>query len=101
MTTRIVERTARGFLHLDSHPAGCARIVETMWDRVPESEGTHRSPVALIVGSSAGYGLAATGAGRRRCGIRGVGVALEKAPTARRTATAGWYRTAPVDRLSR
>ncbi len=32
--------------------------------------------------------------GWRRYGINGVGISFEKAPTHRRTATAGWYRTA-------
>jgi enoyl-[acyl-carrier protein] reductase/trans-2-enoyl-CoA reductase (NAD+) len=45
-----------------------------------------------VIGSSAGYGLAATVAGLIRQGIRGVGVAFER-PPGRRTATAGWYRT--------
>ncbi len=51
-----------------------------------------RGPVALVIGSSAGYGLAATVAGLTRYGIRGLGIGFERAPE-RRTATAGWYRT--------
>ena len=57
--------------------------------------------MALIVGSPAGYGLAATLAGLKRAGIRGIGVCFEKAPTARRTATAGWYRTAATADIAR
>jgi enoyl-[acyl-carrier protein] reductase/trans-2-enoyl-CoA reductase (NAD+) len=95
MTQRPINPTARGFLYLDSHPTGCERIVVDQWAQVPPSSGgvlDGRRPVALIVGSSAGYGLAATIAGLARYGIKGIGVCFEK-PPARRTATAGWYRT--------
>jgi enoyl-[acyl-carrier protein] reductase/trans-2-enoyl-CoA reductase (NAD+) len=57
--------------------------------------------VALVIGSSAGYGLAATVAGLARAGIRGIGVCSERAATDRRTATAGWYRTAALAELAR
>jgi enoyl-[acyl-carrier protein] reductase / trans-2-enoyl-CoA reductase (NAD+) len=94
MAARIIRPTVRGFLHLDSHPDGCARVVEDMWARVPAANTTDagRRRVAVVVGCSAGYGLAATVAGVARYGIDGVGVGFEKAPSARRTATAGWYR---------
>ncbi|MEU3077003.1 enoyl-[acyl-carrier-protein] reductase FabV [Streptomyces laurentii] len=112
MNERVLSPRNRGFLFLDSHPAGCERLVADMWQACPESaesaepaepagapEGA--GPVALIIGSSAGYGLAATVAGLKRAGIRGIAVSFEKAPTARRTATAGWYRTAATADLAR
>jgi enoyl-[acyl-carrier protein] reductase/trans-2-enoyl-CoA reductase (NAD+) len=104
MTERIVSSRSRGFLFLDSHPAGCTRLVQDMWQAVPEpaEEGrpdADEAPVALVIGSSAGYGLAATIAGLARAGIRGVGVSFEKAP-GRRTGTAGWYRTAATAELA-
>ena len=104
MSVRVISPRNRGFLFLDSHPAGCAKLVEDMWNHsVPtpvEAGTTTRAPVALVIGCSAGYGLAATVAGLARHGIRGIGVGFEKAPD-RRTGTAGWYRTAAVDRLAR
>lgn len=102
MTERIVSPTGRGYLMLDSHPAGCTRLVEDLWASVPSAKPRtdgHR-PTALVIGSSSGYGLAATIAGLARYGIRGVGLSFEKAPTARRTGTAGWYRTIATDRLA-
>lgn len=85
----------RGFLLLDSHPAGCAQAVRDLAAAIPgPPDGGHgRRPVALVIGSSAGYGLAATIAGLVRYGINGIGVCFEKEP-GRRTGTAGWYRTA-------
>ncbi|MFD7572625.1 enoyl-[acyl-carrier-protein] reductase FabV [Streptomyces sp. NPDC059810] len=101
MSERVITPKNRGFLFLDSHPAGCRRLVEEMLQAVPApaAAGTG-GPVALVIGSSAGYGLAATIAGLARVGIRGIGVCFEKAP-ARRTGTAGWYRTAATARLAR
>lgn len=102
MSSRVISPRNRGFLFLDSHPAGCARLVRHMWQTLPPTTEVARdAPVALIVGSSAGYGLAATIAGLARVGIRGVGLSLEKAPTERRTGTAGWYRTAATAELAR
>ncbi|WP_441249123.1 enoyl-[acyl-carrier-protein] reductase FabV [Kitasatospora sp. McL0602] len=103
MTERVLTPRNRGFLFLDSHPAGCEQLVADMWQAcpapvaAPEGDG----PVALVIGSSAGYGLAATLAGLKRAGIRGIAVSFEKAPTARRTATAGWYRTAATAGIAR
>ncbi|WP_329001802.1 enoyl-[acyl-carrier-protein] reductase FabV [Kribbella sp. NBC_00709] len=98
MSERVIKPVGRGFLFLDSHPAGCARIVREMSGQVEQRTPERRT--ALVVGSSSGYGLATTIAGLARYGIDGVGVSFEKAPTARRTATAGWYRTAETAALA-
>ncbi|MBV8540980.1 MAG: enoyl-[acyl-carrier-protein] reductase FabV [Pseudonocardiales bacterium] len=99
MTARIIRPTGRGFLLLDAHPTGCAQVVADMWSQVRAAD-TQRRPVALIIGSSAGYGLAATIAGLARYRICGVGVCYEKSWSARRTATAGWYRTIETSRMA-
>lgn len=103
MSERVLTPRNRGFLFLDSHPTGCERLVADMWQACPDSASVPEGagPVALIIGSSSGYGLAATLAGLRRAGIRGVMVSFEKAPTERRTATAGWYRTAATAGIAR
>ncbi|MFI7068382.1 enoyl-[acyl-carrier-protein] reductase FabV [Kribbella sp. NPDC050124] len=98
MTERVIKPLGRGFLFLDSHPAGCVRLVRDAAAQVERRAPERRT--ALVIGSSSGYGLAATIAGLARYGIDGVGVSFEKAPTARRTATAGWYRTAETAALA-
>ncbi|MEU0137637.1 enoyl-[acyl-carrier-protein] reductase FabV [Streptomyces sp. NPDC006296] len=98
---RVVAPTGRGYLLLESHPAGCLRDVELMRAEIPVPEGPPaRRPTALVIGSSAGYGLASTVTGLVRYGIDGVGVALER-PAGHRSATAGWYRTVATDTLAR
>ncbi|MGG8407938.1 enoyl-[acyl-carrier-protein] reductase FabV [Streptomyces sp. 12297] len=99
MSLRQIEPKQRGFLIVNSHPEGAAQTVRRTWDGI-EARTDGRRPVALILGHSAGYGLATLLAGLRRHGIRGVGVAFESADTGRRTATAGWYRTAEAARLA-
>src|SRR5690348_7003758 len=98
MTERVIKPLGRGFLFLDSHPAGCARVVREMAAEVEPRNPARRR--ALVIGSSSGYGLATTIAGLARYGVDGIGVSFEKAPTARRTATAGWYRTAETAALA-
>ncbi|MER6145941.1 enoyl-[acyl-carrier-protein] reductase FabV [Streptomyces sparsogenes] len=102
MSARVITPRNRGFLFLDSHPAGCKRLVEDMWQAVPgpAADPSPDAPVALVIGSSAGHGLAATVAGLKRVGFHGIGICFEKEPTERRTATAGWYRTAATARYA-
>ncbi|MBT2505003.1 enoyl-[acyl-carrier-protein] reductase FabV [Streptomyces sp. ISL-98] len=102
MSETVITPRSRGFLFLDSHPAGCQQLVADMWQAVPTpaQPPADDGPVALVIGSSAGYGLAATIAGLARVGIRGIGVCFEKEP-GRRTGTAGWYRTAATAELAR
>jgi enoyl-[acyl-carrier protein] reductase/trans-2-enoyl-CoA reductase (NAD+) len=100
MAERVVSPTGRGFLLLDAHPAGCFQSVAQVRDQVPQPvQAPDARPVALVIGASAGYGLAATIAGLARYGIHGVGVAFER-PPGRRTATAGWYRTIATDAVA-
>ncbi|WP_374772196.1 enoyl-[acyl-carrier-protein] reductase FabV [Streptomyces sp. NBC_01310] len=99
MSLRQIEPKQRGFLIVNAHPEGAAQTVRRMWDGI-EARTDGRKPVALILGHSAGYGLATLLAGLRRHGIRGVGAAFEAADTGRRTATAGWYRTAAAAQLA-
>ncbi|MFI0937664.1 enoyl-[acyl-carrier-protein] reductase FabV [Streptomyces sp. NPDC021020] len=90
----------RGYLIVNSHPAGCAASVRQVWESIPPAPHEGRAPVVLVLGSSAGYGMAVLLAGLRRHGVRGIGVAYENGGTERRTATAGWYRTAEMAELA-
>ncbi|MFF4569582.1 enoyl-[acyl-carrier-protein] reductase FabV [Streptomyces sp. NPDC001410] len=102
MTLREIKPGNRGFLYVNSHPEGCAAVVDELWQRTPAPTGPAGAagPVALIIGSSAGYGLAATVAALRTYGMRGIGIAFEAPETERRTASGGWYRTARTAALA-
>ena len=75
MPERVVTPAGRGLLLLDSHPAGCFRTVTDLRERLGAARPPQRRPTALVIGSSAGYGLATTVAGLARHGIEGVGTA--------------------------
>ncbi|MEU4038749.1 enoyl-[acyl-carrier-protein] reductase FabV [Streptomyces collinus] len=102
MALREIKPGNRGFLYINAHPEGCAAVVDELWQRTPAPAAAVDAdgPVALVIGSSAGYGLAATVAALRTYGMRGLGIAFEAAETERRTASAGWYRTARTAALA-
>ncbi|MGW2059285.1 enoyl-[acyl-carrier-protein] reductase FabV [Streptomyces sp. NBC_00121] len=100
MSLREIKPGNRGYLYVNSHPTGCKAVVDRMWQRTPEPPDDRPGPVALVIGSSAGYGLAATLVGLRAHRMRGLGIAFEAAATERRTAGAGWYRTARTAELA-
>ena len=56
---------------------------------------------ALVIGCSGGFGLASRIAAGFGCGAATIGVSLEKAPTAKRTATAGWYNNRAFEDAAR
>ena len=110
MAERVLRPEGKGFLFLDSHPPGCARTVAEMVAEARESAsaaeigavgpGTEAAagPAVLVIGCSAGYGLATTIAGLFGQRARTIGVCNERPPTARRSASAGWYRTVALAR---
>jgi enoyl-[acyl-carrier protein] reductase/trans-2-enoyl-CoA reductase (NAD+) len=103
MSEQIVKERTRGFICVTAHPAGCSRNVERQIE-VVRSEGA--VPVSgpgnvLIIGSSTGYGLATRIAAAWGFGANTLGVFFERPPGGRRTASAGYYNTAAVNRLAR
>ena len=101
MAERVLRPAGKGFLFLDAHPAGCARTVEEMAARA-RGPGTAaaRGPRVLVIGCSAGDGLAAAVTGLFGHGARTLGVCFERPATARRSASAGGYRTAALADLA-
>jgi enoyl-[acyl-carrier protein] reductase / trans-2-enoyl-CoA reductase (NAD+) len=99
MAARVLRPEGKGFRFLDAHPTGCARTVDEMISEVvgaPADRRAAAAPRVLIIGCSAGYGLAATVAGLFGYGARVLGVCYERPATARRSASAGWYRIATL-----
>ena len=88
----IVKPRIRGFICTTAHPRGCAAHVRQQIDQV-RSAGPIDAGIAnaLVVGCSGGYGLASRIVAAAGCGANTLGVSLEKPPSGKRTATAGWY----------
>ncbi len=88
----IIKPRIRGFICTTAHPRGCAVHVAEQIEYV-KSAGPIDAGVAnaLVVGCSGGYGLASRIVAAAGCGANTLGVSLEKPPSSKRTATAGWY----------
>ncbi|MBF0510831.1 MAG: trans-2-enoyl-CoA reductase family protein [Candidatus Omnitrophica bacterium] len=98
----IIQPKIRGFICTTAHPQGCARHVQEqiayVKSKVPITRGPQK---VLVIGASTGYGLASriTAAFASRAST--IGVFFERAPEAKRTATAGWYNTAAFEAAAR
>ena len=94
----IVKPRIRGFICTTAHPLGCAAGVQRQIDAVqaagPVDAGVSN---ALVLGCSGGYGLASRIVAGAGCGANTLGVSLEKPPSDKRTASAGWYNNAAFD----
>ena len=94
MPKQIVKQRSRGFICVNSHPAGCAVNVHNQIAYARQhTSGSSQAGIrnVLVVGASTGYGLATRIATAWGLGCRTLGVFLEKPPFRRRTATAGYY----------
>jgi len=94
----IVKPRVRGFICTTAHPTGCAANVLDQVGRV--SPLVSRPTKALVVGASAGYGLASRIVAAFGGRADTLGVSLEKAPTPTRTASAGWYNNAAFEAIA-
>ena len=95
----IVRPRIRGFICTTAHPTGCATLVNNDFERTPALSGGPRN--VLVLGASGGYGLASRVIAAAGYGAATLGVSFEKAPTAKRTASAGWYNTRAFDAIAR
>ena len=103
MPQQVVKQRSRGFICVNAHPEGCARNVENQIAHV--SGRVYEEPPSgiknvLVIGSSTGYGLASRVAAGWGLGCRTLGVFLEKPPSGRRTASAGYYNSVALHRAA-
>ncbi|GAB5379882.1 MAG: trans-2-enoyl-CoA reductase family protein [Aliiglaciecola sp.] len=91
----VIKPKVRGFICTNAHPVGCAASVEEQIDYVRSQGDLGEGPKnVLILGCSTGYGLASRIVSTFGYGAKTLGVCFEKAPSERKTGTAGWYNTA-------
>lgn len=103
MTLQVVEQKSRGFICVNAHPEGCRRNVERQIAFVRRAFARPGRGIrnALVVGASTGYGLASRLAAAWGFGARTLGLALERPPEGKRTATAGYYNTVACHEFAR
>ena len=93
----IIRPRVRGFVCVTTHPTGCARNVETQIAHARAHPIAKPPRSVLVLGSSTSYGLGSRIALAFGGGAATFGVFFDRAPTARRPGTAGWYNTAAFE----
>jgi enoyl-[acyl-carrier protein] reductase/trans-2-enoyl-CoA reductase (NAD+) len=101
----ILKPMIRNNICLNSHPKGCAKVVRGEIEYVKKnfaakagegaSDGAPK--LVLVIGCSTGYGLASRIVSAFGYGAATVGISFEKAPSAAKTGTPGWYNNAAFD----
>jgi enoyl-[acyl-carrier protein] reductase/trans-2-enoyl-CoA reductase (NAD+) len=103
----LIKPMIRNNICLNSHPQGCAEVVRNqiryakthLAGSGPAKSGAAggRPALALIIGCSTGYGLASRIAAGFGYGAATVGISLEKAASATKPGTPGWYNNRTFD----
>ena len=99
----VIKPRIRGFICTTAHPLGCAANVRRQIDFVKSqgvSEGQSIKNV-LVLGCSAGYGLASRVVSSFALGANTLGVSFEKEPAEEKTASAGWYNNIAFDQFAK
>ena len=96
----LIKPKVRGFICASAHPVGCEQMVGSMI-QTTQVGGHFQGPKrVLVIGASTGYGLASRVGAAFGSGAKTIGVFYERAPTPKRTASAGWYNSAAFERFA-
>jgi enoyl-[acyl-carrier protein] reductase/trans-2-enoyl-CoA reductase (NAD+) len=99
--TMIIQPKTRGFICTTSHPDGCAANVQEQIDYVKSKGPIEGGPKSvLVIGASAGYGLASRIVPAFASGASTLGLFFEKPGTEKKTGSAGWYNTAAFEKAA-
>jgi enoyl-[acyl-carrier protein] reductase / trans-2-enoyl-CoA reductase (NAD+) len=96
----IISPKIRNFLCATAHPLGCHKNVEKQIEYILAQQTGLGPKNVLIIGASAGYGLATRIVSTFGYGAATLGVFFERPYTESRTATAGWYNTAAFETMA-
>ncbi|TVX96874.1 enoyl-ACP reductase FabV [Cohnella terricola] len=95
----IIKPRTRGFICTTAHPKGCAAQVRQQIEYVQARPAIQGPRNALIIGASAGYGLAARIAAAFGAGANTIGI-YRQGERSGRTASAGWYNSAAFEQAA-
>jgi enoyl-[acyl-carrier protein] reductase/trans-2-enoyl-CoA reductase (NAD+) len=97
----ILKPMIRNNICINSHPKGCAKAVrneiEYVKKNLPGKAGDGAPKLVLVIGCSTGYGLASRVVSAFGYGAATVGVSFEKAASATKSGTPGWYNNAAFE----
>jgi len=98
----IIKPKIRGFICTTTHPTGCsANIAQQIAFTKAQPTLKDAPKNVLIIGSSSGYGMPSRISAAFGGGANTIGVFFEKAPTERKTGTAGYYNSAAFDKAAK
>ena len=97
----IVEPKVRGFICTTAHKEGCRENVKQQIEYVKSKPKMNSGKRVLIIGASAGYGLASRITAAFSGGAKTLGVIFDKPAFGKKTASAGWYNTAAFEEFAR
>jgi enoyl-[acyl-carrier protein] reductase/trans-2-enoyl-CoA reductase (NAD+) len=101
MAQIVINPRIRGFICTTAHPGGCAANVQAQI-AVAKAAGPGKGlGNVLVVGSSAGYGLASTITALFGYGAKVLSVAFERGGNGEKTGSGGWYNLAEVHRVAK
>jgi enoyl-[acyl-carrier protein] reductase/trans-2-enoyl-CoA reductase (NAD+) len=95
----IINPKVRGFICTNAHPLGCAENVNQQinYIRQQNNDSVAGPKNVLIIGASTGYGLASRITAAYGYNAKTLGIFFEKAPTERKTGSAGYYNSAAFE----
>lgn len=96
----IIQPKTRGFICTTAHPEGCAQQVRQQIDYIQAQKKLSGPVNVLVVGASTGYGLASRITAAFGAGANTIGVFFDKPAEGARTASAGWYNSAALERAA-
>ncbi|HHO59039.1 MAG TPA: trans-2-enoyl-CoA reductase family protein [Thiotrichales bacterium] len=97
----IIKPKTRGFICTTAHPVGCEANIKEQIARVKADGPLENGPKkVLVIGASTGYGLASRITAAFGSGAATLGVFLEKPPTEKKPASAGWYNAGAFEKLA-
>jgi enoyl-[acyl-carrier protein] reductase / trans-2-enoyl-CoA reductase (NAD+) len=96
----IISPKFRGFICTTAHPKGCEQSVRRQIEYVRGKGQVDGPKRVLVIGASAGYGLASRIVSAFGSGAATIGVFFERPSDGKRTATAGWYNSAAFEKFA-
>lgn len=99
----IIKPKIRGFICITSHPDGCEANIREQIDYIKNQPalGENAPKKVLVIGSSTGYGLSSRLVAAFASKADTLGIFFEKPPSERKTASAGWYNSAALEKVAK
>jgi enoyl-[acyl-carrier protein] reductase/trans-2-enoyl-CoA reductase (NAD+) len=101
MSVQVINPRIRGFLCLTSHPVGCATNVRRQVATAKRDGPGKGIGNALVIGSSAGYGLSSLLTTVFGYGADALSVCFERPGNGDKAGSGGWYNLAEAHRLAK